>query len=336
MRSLIVAHRIARQTNVRDLIVFQFLHRSRKLFRALNTHSKLFLFAFWVRPRATTSFEMSEKIELNARTTAGSGGETEPLLINHGGVGTTTSVTEGGDVVAVGGRRIARNIPNDVGSSPLASQNIHHIDKPMTFRAKLNEILTGDTVAAYVVGGITRVVVVIALAAFVFSTVPSWYAVAKLGFDIAEYIVSSFFTIEYILRLYSCVEIPAYGKLGPVLGRLRYMVSFGAIVDLLAVLPFWIAFAVEEEHGDIKFVSAIRSVRAVCARSFLPLGGFDSDFISARRAVRLVRVFKVDKHNKALAIIARAWKVLSACWSVCLCLLAIFTAALFSHRIRPR
>lgn len=204
---------------------------------------------------------MSEKIELNARSSrssAGGGGqqhdETEPLLIN------SSTTTEGGSSSS---KRIAVNNNNDVGdggSSPLASQNIHHIDRPKTFRAKLNETLTGDSVAAYIVGGITRVIVVIALAAFVFSTVPTWYTVAKLEFDIVEYVVSSFFTIEYILRLYSCVEIPAYAKHGPILGRLRYMVSFGAVVDLLAVLPFWIAFAVEEEHGDIKFVSAIRCV----------------------------------------------------------------------------
>lgn len=191
---------------------------------------------------------MSEKIELNARASSGGrNDETEPLLIN----GVTT--TEGGSL---------RRIASDSGSpptSPPASQSIHHVEKPMTLRAKLNQILTGDTVAAYVVGGVTRVIVVIALAAFVFATVPTWYAAAKLEFDIIEYVVSGFFTIEYILRLYSCVELPAYARLGPVLGRLRYVVSFGAIVDLLAVLPFWIAFAVESEHGDIKFVSAIRS-----------------------------------------------------------------------------
>jgi hypothetical protein len=33
------------------------------------------------------------------------------------------------------------------------------------------------------------------------------------------------------------VEIPFYGKYGPILGRLRFMVSIGAIIDLIAVAP---------------------------------------------------------------------------------------------------
>lgn len=71
-----------------------------------------------------------------------------------------------------------------------------------------------DSVAANVLGAVTRIVIVVALSAFVFSTVPTWYAKQKLAFDIVEWIVSILFTVEYLLRFYSCVEEPFFGRRG--------------------------------------------------------------------------------------------------------------------------
>ncbi len=56
-------------------------------------------------------------------------------------------------------------------------------------------------------------------------------------FRATEVVVVVLFTLEYLLRLWSCVEDPAYAE--PVRGRLRYMASGLAVVDLLAFLPFY-------------------------------------------------------------------------------------------------
>lgn len=46
------------------------------------------------------------------------------------------------------------------------------------------------------------------------------------------------FTVEYVLRLWSITANPAYRR--PVAGRLRYVVTPYAVIDLLAILPFYL------------------------------------------------------------------------------------------------
>ena len=50
------------------------------------------------------------------------------------------------------------------------------------------------------------------------------------------------FTLEYVLRLWSITARPAYRN--PLAGRLRYMATPYAVVDLLAVLPFYLPFLI--------------------------------------------------------------------------------------------
>jgi voltage-gated potassium channel len=63
------------------------------------------------------------------------------------------------------------------------------------------------------------------------------------------------FTVEYILRAWSCTENPKFRS--PVSGRLRYLITPMAIIDLMAVLPFYLPFIVPE----LRFVRAIRLFR---------------------------------------------------------------------------
>ncbi|MGI4762315.1 MAG: potassium channel family protein [Janthinobacterium lividum] len=72
-------------------------------------------------------------------------------------------------------------------------------------------------------------------------------------------------------RVWSCVEDPRYRQ--PWLGRLRYMATPLALIDLLAVLPF-----------------------------FLALGGLS---LRLARLLRVVRVLKVARYVKALHLIER-------------------------------
>ena len=80
------------------------------------------------------------------------------------------------------------------------------------------------------------------------------------------------FTIEYFLRIWSIVEKKKYA--GPLWGRLKYVKSGEAIVDLLAILPTYLAF--------------------------LP---FDLRFLRGLRLFRLFRIFKLARYVEALQII---------------------------------
>ena len=64
------------------------------------------------------------------------------------------------------------------------------------------------------------------------------------------------FSIEYILRLWTCTETPDYHE--AVLGRVRYAFTPMALVDLVAILPFFLPMLIPM---DLRFVRAARLLR---------------------------------------------------------------------------
>lgn len=81
------------------------------------------------------------------------------------------------------------------------------------------------------------------------------------------------FTIEYLLRLWTADLKTACHD--PVAGRLRYMVTPLAIVDLLAILPFYVPLVT----------------------------GLDLRFLRAVRLVRLLMLFKADRYSHSLGLL---------------------------------
>jgi voltage-gated potassium channel len=63
------------------------------------------------------------------------------------------------------------------------------------------------------------------------------------------------FTVEYLARVWACVSQGEYSR--PVIGRLRFMLQPMAIIDLLAVLPFYLTFLT----ADLRFIRALRLFR---------------------------------------------------------------------------
>lgn len=80
------------------------------------------------------------------------------------------------------------------------------------------------------------------------------------------------FSLEYLLRLWSSVERSVATRARPLHTRLRYVVSFHAIIDFLAILPFYLLL-------------------------FSAFGSLDMRFL---RAVRLLRVLKLTRYSSAL------------------------------------
>jgi voltage-gated potassium channel len=71
-----------------------------------------------------------------------------------------------------------------------------------------------------------------------------------------EYISVAVFTIEYVLRLWSCVE--EIGHEHPVMGRIRFAMKPLLLVDLVAILPFYVPFLIVL---DLRFLRAVRLLR---------------------------------------------------------------------------
>lgn len=104
----------------------------------------------------------------------------------------------------------------------------------------LDNVVPGDRAARGFVIGMVAIIVanVIAVA---METVPAYRDDYGTLFTAIEAFSIFIFIVEYVLRLWSCVENRADDYDHPLWGRLRYAVTPLAIIDLLAILPTLLA-----------------------------------------------------------------------------------------------
>jgi voltage-gated potassium channel len=103
--------------------------------------------------------------------------------------------------------------------------------------------------------------ILINLVAVVLESVPSLETQYARWFMTVELVSLVVFTVEYLLRLWVAVEHAPYRHCRPGVARLKYATSAGGIVDLLAVLPFWFAFAVPEEFRVLLVFRIVRFLK---------------------------------------------------------------------------
>ena len=77
------------------------------------------------------------------------------------------------------------------------------------------------------------------------ATVDSYKVAYKDVFDAFEIFSVAFFTLEYILRVWICTEREEKNYKHPIIGRLRYILTPFAIIDLIAILPFYLGSFIE-------------------------------------------------------------------------------------------
>lgn len=90
----------------------------------------------------------------------------------------------------------------------------------------------------------------------------------------------SIFTLEYVMRVWSSNHEEKYKH--PVWGRLKYMVSPGALIDLVAILPFFLHL-------------------------FLGLG-IDLREVRMLRLLRVLRLFRLTAYTQSAHMIANVFK----------------------------
>lgn len=100
--------------------------------------------------------------------------------------------------------------------------------------------------------------VLVSVVSIILETVPEIHAVFGLEFKLLEWVTVAIFTVEYLGRVYSCCERDEYAH--PIRGRLRYMVSISALIDLLAVTPFYFDLLFHE-NVDLRFLRVFRLSR---------------------------------------------------------------------------
>jgi voltage-gated potassium channel len=100
--------------------------------------------------------------------------------------------------------------------------------------------------------------IVITLTATVMESVPRLAAGYADAFEAIEYIALIAFSIEYAARLWTAIEHPRWRRSGAFLSSLQFAVSPAGLIDLAAVLPFWLSFFVA---ADFKAILVLRLVR---------------------------------------------------------------------------
>jgi len=152
--------------------------------------------------------------------------------------------------------------------------------------------------------------VVLSVIAVVLESVQSIHYLLNLEFLILDAIAVSIFSIEYCLRLYSCVEEPGYQK--AISGRLKLAKSSSSVIDLLAIVPFFLEV----------FLHHL----------------FDLRFLRVFRLLRLLKLTRYTAATQSLSkVIAREWPVMAASAFI-LMLLVVLTASLgylFEHEAQP-
>jgi voltage-gated potassium channel len=96
------------------------------------------------------------------------------------------------------------------------------------------------------------------LAATIVESVPRLAASYGSLLTAVECLALLIFSLEYVVRLWVAAEHPPWRSLGPIRARLRFAASPAGLVDLMAILPFWLSLVVA---ADFKVFLVLRLLR---------------------------------------------------------------------------
>ncbi|MEO7922539.1 MAG: ion transporter [Chitinophagaceae bacterium] len=144
----------------------------------------------------------------------------------------------------------------------------------------LHPEIVGDSNWDKIVNVFIIVLIILNVAAVMLETVPSMHDEDHEQkffhyFDLVSVII---FTIEYVLRVWSCNHDPKYKH--SFRGRLKYILSPAALIDLIAFLPFYL-------HAFI---------------------GLDLRVLRILRLLRFFRLFRLTAYTKAARLVSRVFK----------------------------
>lgn len=140
------------------------------------------------------------------------------------------------------------------------------------------EVASADDLPSRVFDVFIMTLISLNVIAVILETVESLSSQYKLFYWIFEIFSVSVFTIEYLLRLLTCTTDNRFKS--PFKGRIRFAVTPLSLVDLMAILPFYLPM-------------------------IIPI---DLRFIRALRLFRLFRLFKMARYSEALKTLRNVLK----------------------------
>ena len=144
-------------------------------------------------------------------------------------------------------------------NNELKSSYIHTAKFEIQMKKKLRSLIEDNTTRnGKLFDYFIQVIILISLISFAIETLPNNSEETKKVLFLIELISVIIFSVEYLLRVYSAKS------------PLKYIFSFFGIIDLLAILPFYLKFAID-----------LRALRVF-------------------RVFRIFRALKLIRYNKAL------------------------------------
>jgi len=139
-----------------------------------------------------------------------------------------------------------------------------------TLRRRVYEILEGvhegDRLAE-VFDRLLILLIVLNVVAFIAETVPSLEQAYRYWFELFETVSVAIFTLEYALRIWSAVEAPYLKRVSPLQARLYWVRRPYLIVDLIAILPFYLQGFI---GLDLRLVRVLRIMRLLRLTRYSP------------------------------------------------------------------
>lgn len=130
---------------------------------------------------------------------------------------------------------------------------------------KLQDIVQGsDTKAGRAFDAVVFFLIIFSIITLTIETLPDLSPTTKWVLHVSEVVIVAFFTIEYILRIATSPR------------KRSYIFSFHGIIDLVAILPFYLSI------------------------------GFDLRSARALRLFRIFRILKLARYNDAMARFGKA------------------------------
>lgn len=136
--------------------------------------------------------------------------------------------------------------------------------KPRTLRRAIYETIEighGEDRVSQIFDAVIVSLIVLNVFAVVAETVPEIhkaYGSYLYAFEVLTIIV---FTIEYLLRLWTAVEMPFVSRMKPWQARLKVAKSPALIIDLLAILPFYLHHLMPMDLGVLRMLRLLRFLK---------------------------------------------------------------------------
>jgi voltage-gated potassium channel len=141
-----------------------------------------------------------------------------------------------------------------------------HRDRIVKWRHRAYEIFEHGPVGDWGMRFVSRFLILLVLVnvvSVVLESVPRYEAAYGGLFEAIEIVSLIAFTVEYAARIWVAAEHAPNREMSAARARMRYIFSVDGLIDLVSVLPFWLAYVVPFEFRIILLLRLVRFLKLV-------------------------------------------------------------------------